>query len=170
MKNEMLSRTYHHWRAHAARLFVNSPDHHQECVKQNAVAMTKLISSKLKNYTSKKDGLGNGQPSRATENLTAIVRSAIAFDQALWQQKASFHFRTSYSTMSKGGAKTYKFDPYWMISGLSEAHDAVLIGQGNTVKLFSVPALLKQGTSEGENYSHDVVLCKAHVDCLIGGA
>lgn len=113
---------------------------------------------------SKKDSLGNGQPpSRATKNLTAVVKSAISFDQRLWQQKASFYFRSNYVPVPKNGAQMHQFDPQWMTSGSSEA-------QGSTVKIFSVPALYKQGTSEGENYSNHVVICKAHVDCLGGGA
>ena len=147
---------------------MNSPDCHQACLKQNVIAVTNEISLKLKDYTSKKDSAGNGQPSRAAENLASIVRAAIAFDHLLWQQKACFNFRGCASVLKTGG-KVYKFDAHWMTSGVLETHAVVLVARENTVRLFSVPALYKKGTSEGDNYSNNVVLCKAHVDCSGSG-
>ena len=147
---------------------MDSSAFHPDCVDQNTDTVTDDILLKLKDCISKKYGAGNGQPSSEFEELKEIVRNAIAFDHVLWKQKARFKF-LGYEALLKSGRNAYKFDANWMTSDVLDAQDEVLVAGENTVRLFIVPALCKWGTSEGDDYSKDVVLYKARVDCLVNG-
>jgi hypothetical protein len=142
----------------------NSPERHQDCINRNIDAITRKMKLNLKNYTEEKHIFGDHETNKRTDNLAAIVRTAVAFDLLLFQQKAGFDFS---KIPPEVGGKLFQFSSEWMAGdNISEGEEQNLMRKGITAKLFCAPALYKFGTSEGENYGESVVICKAVVDCL----
>lgn len=147
---------------------------HKPCIDHNIKSITKVISSKLKDYAEKKDIFTDNNSNRGLDNLASIVRSAMALDLVLWKQKACFYFHTWYPQYSQVGARNSPeyFQAAWMTSDMGDRHDDLLMtgngGGPHIVQLIVTPALIKCGTSEGDKYDQEVVLCKAVVDCRVG--
>lgn len=141
-----------------------------DCIKLRKAAITKRISSELKSelkrYTDKKDIFDDHEHNKESDNLAAIISSAVALDLTLWQQKALFTFGRPYLQF-QARDKLPIFNSSWMTADLPEADEDILMAERPKVKLLCVPALHKVGTSEGDNYNDGVVICKAVVDCLI---
>ena len=100
------------------------------------------------------------------DNLVIIIQAAVNFDLLLWQQKAKFVFTPHYPEPD-AQVKQYKFKSIWMKGEYTEAQATALMREGFFVKLFYAPALLKFGTSEGNDYENSILISKAEVDCLV---
>ncbi|PVH75765.1 hypothetical protein DL98DRAFT_643617 [Cadophora sp. DSE1049] len=161
-KTTATAKQYYHWRAQTVRILANSSGRHEACIDRNVAAITKKISSVLKDYSSEKNAFGDNEFNGGKNNLATIVRSAVALDLLLWQQKAYFPFRIYYPNSQA----LHPFSSFWMTADLSEGNDRLLEERRCIANLFSAPALYKDGTSDGENYGESIVLCKACVHCL----
>lgn len=161
-KTNAAAKQYYHWRAQTVRILADTSDRHPKCVDASIAAITKKISSALKDYSTEKNAFGDNEINGGNNNLAAIVRSAVAFDLLLWQQKAYFPLRRYYPALQASNP----FDSYWMTADMSESNDRLLEERRCHVNLFSAPALYKHGSSDGENYDEGIVLCKAVVHCL----
>ncbi|KAF4634500.1 hypothetical protein G7Y89_g3598 [Cudoniella acicularis] len=155
-------KNYHHWRAQSARLTATSPSRHPECIEKNIQTITNKMASQLKGYTDEKDIFGDNERNKGAFILASIVRAAVDLDRHIWQQKANFQWHGAETTAQLEGRA--RFDPAWM-EPVSITREEDLVRARATARLFCAPALIKCGTSEGDNYDQELVICRAVVDC-----
>lgn len=126
-----MDKDYHQWRAQTARFLASSPKlrAHQPCIDHKIKLITKNISSNLKDYTDNKDIFGDNENNKGSDNLASIMRTAVALDLLLWQQKAFFSFRVCYPEDLQGSTRgqSLRFNVDWMTSDLTDRHDDCLM-------------------------------------------
>jgi hypothetical protein len=146
-------------------MIASSNQLHAECVARSVNAITKRMESDLKSYTDRKEIFGE-RDKNGGEYLASIVRSAMDFDCLIYQQKAKFVFDRELGA-SHNRMKSTRFDPILMHGDYTEPQIEVLVQKKPFVKLLCAPALIKYGTSAGENYEKGSLISRAEVDCLV---
>ena len=156
--------SYYNWRAQTTRIIENYS--HRECVLKQIETITTKTKATLQPLTERKNVFFEGRHTVGATTLATIVLSAVQLDLLLWQQKANFHFRRTY-TNSKSQAATVVFDPEIMEGDFSQTDENMAgTARGDVnVNLIIAPALEKFGTSEGSKYELNTIINKAVVGC-----
>lgn len=152
------SRDYYHWRAQTTRLLATSlqvhPNTINKIVKKIAYPLKRLYGGKEHVFEENDSNKGRD------DNLAAIVRSAAALDRVFWQQRAKFEF----SRVRVGGRDTkLQFDKS-MTTQHSVEEEENMYQERVAVDMIIAPALQRLGTSEGEEFDREFLLCKAVVN------
>jgi hypothetical protein len=146
---------YHEWRSTGAKLAV--PQGSEQKALDGACDALKFNTDQLYEYLEPISTLGRAQ---SYAMLLKVVKEAVQLDLKMQQQRAYFLFwgNPRLRELNRG-----RYDPELMEVRFGDVSDR----RNQYMELLIAPALMKQGNSDGRDYTGFLVIEKAQVDIAV---